>query len=96
MLAEHFGAHMPTELRLLDTLREAQIVWPRVMTREEYDDPARPGTLAFESIVRAMETGMSDFAAGFSVEIAGAEDDGRVRLRGIISGETALLSEGRS
>ena len=159
--AEHFDARMPTELRQVDALREADIVWQRIMTREEYNDPNRPGTLAFERIMqaiaeddadmvrggrstiaaqaqelrgllesgeytnhiwvghapvmpfihmaivdmlppeawttkRAVLTGMSDFSTGFSVEIAVSRNDGRLRLLGIISGESGMMNEGQN
>jgi hypothetical protein len=41
-------------LREVAALREAEIVWPEIMTRAEYTDPARPGTLALERIVSAI------------------------------------------
>jgi hypothetical protein len=42
------------EIREVPALREAEIVWPEIMTREEYADPTRPGTLALERIVTAI------------------------------------------
>jgi broad specificity phosphatase PhoE len=161
LLAGHFRDHTTVELRELDALREADIVWPEIMTRDEYNDPARPATLAFERIMqaiatdegevvrggraaiaeqvqglrdllesgeytnhiwvthapimpfihmaivdiipperwtveRAMHTGMTDFSTGFSVEIAVERVGERLRLLGIISGESGRNSEGRS
>jgi broad specificity phosphatase PhoE len=46
--------HPAIELRELPALREAEIVWPAIMTAEEYADPARPGILALQRIVTAI------------------------------------------
>lgn len=161
MLADHFRSQMTTVLKEITALREAEIVWSAIMTREEYNDPARPGTLVFERIMhaistddhsvvqggrstvatqvqqlrgllesgehtnhvwvthapvmpfihmgivdnlppelwsaqRAMQTGMTDFSTGFSVEIAAERVGERLRLLRIISGESGRLNEGRT